>query len=109
MAKHLRNRTGNIKYSLTIRWTAGHSRIPGNEKADREAKHVAAGYGSDRKDLLRYVQSKIKHSISALQQANNKKRNETWKKEWQGSKGYKHFKAKDTALPTLQKYLSLIN
>lgn len=38
IANYLQNRTSNTNYSLTVRWTAGHVSIPGNEKADREAK-----------------------------------------------------------------------
>jgi hypothetical protein len=107
IAKHLRNRNGNANYSLTIRWTAGHVGIEGNEKADKEAKQAADGFSSDKKDLPRYVRNKIKQSVSALRQANNKENNEAWKKEWQASKRYKCFTTKDTAPPASQKYLSL--
>ena len=43
MARRIRKKRGKAKYSLTVRWTAGHSGIKGNEKADKEAKFVAAG------------------------------------------------------------------
>lgn len=66
------------------------------------------GHSSDTKDLPRYVR-KIKLSISALRQANKKERNETWKKDWQATKRYKRFKAKDTASPASQKFLALIS
>jgi hypothetical protein len=49
--------------------------IEGNEKADREAKQVAKGQSSNKKDLPRYTQQKLKHSVLALRQANNKERN----------------------------------
>jgi ribonuclease HI len=108
IAKHLRSRNGNAKFNLTIRWTAGHVGIEGNEKADKEAKRAAEGNSSNTKDLPRYVR-KIKHSVSALRQANNKERNETWKKAWQVTDRYKRFSAKDTASPASQKFLSLIS
>jgi zinc-binding in reverse transcriptase len=109
IAKHLQNRSGTAKYSLTIRWTAGHIGIAGNKKADREAKRAASGQSSDSKALPKYVRKRIKHSISALRQANNKKRNNTWKKEWEVSDRHKRFKAKDTIPPTSQKFLTLIS
>ena len=108
IAKHLRSRNGNEKYSLKIRWTAGHVGIEGNEKADKEAKRAAEGNSSDAKELPRYVR-KIKLSISALRQANNKERNETWKKGWQATRRYKRFQAKDVASPASRKYLTLIS
>ena len=109
LATHLQNRGGNTNYNLTIRWTAGHVGIPGNEKADKEAKRAADGHSSDSKDLPRYLRKNIKLSVSALKQANNKERNDTWKKEWQATKGYKRLKAKDTASPSTQKFLLLIS
>ncbi|KAI0268046.1 hypothetical protein BGY98DRAFT_891953, partial [Russula aff. rugulosa BPL654] len=55
IANHLRNRAGNANYSLTVRWTAGHVGIPGNEKADREAKRAADGHSSNSNDLPKYL------------------------------------------------------
>jgi ribonuclease HI len=72
IASHLQNRLGTTKYSLIIRWTVGHVGIVGNEKADREAKRAASRLSSDSKDLPKYVRKNIKHSVSALRQANNK-------------------------------------
>lgn len=51
--KHLKNRNGSAKYSLVLRWTAGHVGIEGNERADREAKHAALGQISNKRDLPR--------------------------------------------------------
>jgi ribonuclease HI len=107
IATHLRNRNSNANYSLTIRWTAGHVGIEGNEKADTEAKRVAEGQSSDKLDLPKYVRNRIKHSVSALRQANNKERNEVWTKEWQASTRHKRFKAMDTVPPSSQKFLTL--
>jgi len=107
IATHLRKRNGNAKYSLTIRWTAGHMGIEGNEKADREAKRAADGHNSDSKDLPKYVRKRIKHSVSALRQTNNKESNENWQKEWQAAKSYKRLRTKDTIPPSSQKFLEL--
>ena len=107
IAKHLQRRNGNVNYSLKIRWTAGHMGIRGNEKADREAKRTAQGQSSARKSLPKYLRKTLPQSISTLRQANNKERNEKWKREWQTSKRYKRFKAKDTTSPASQKFLTL--
>lgn len=44
-------KAGGKKYSLTIRWTAGHVGIEGNEEVDEEAKKVVEGISSDAKQL----------------------------------------------------------
>jgi hypothetical protein len=64
---------------------------------------------SDSKALPKYVWKRIKHSISALRQMDNKKRNRIWMEEWEASNRYKCFKAKDTIPPTSQKFLMLIS
>jgi ribonuclease HI len=107
LAKHLQKRNGNANYSLTIRWTAGHMGIEGNEKADKEAKQAAKGQSSDKANLPRYVQRKLKNSVSALRQANIKEKNTAWTKEWQASTRHKCFKATDTVPPSAQKFLTL--
>jgi hypothetical protein len=94
IAKHLQSRPRNVKYSLTIRWTVGHVGISDNEKVNREAKctmdgHCSDSNCSDSKDLPKYVQKRIKHSMSALRQENNKDRNKAWKSEWHVSKEFK--------------------
>jgi hypothetical protein len=66
LIKHLQCRNGNANYSLMIRWTAGHVGIRGNEKADREAKHLAKGQSLDRKSLPTYLRKPLLQSISAL-------------------------------------------
>ena len=40
---------------VLIRWTPGHTRIPGNEAADAEAKDVATGNSSDPTLLPRFL------------------------------------------------------
>jgi ribonuclease HI len=69
-ATHLRKTKGK-KYSLTFRWTAGHSGIPGNEEADIEAKKAAEGVSSDPANLPKTLRRQLKHSKSASIQAEN--------------------------------------
>ena len=85
---HLQKKCSNANYNLTIRWTAGHIGIKGNEKADQEAKRATDGHSSNAKDLPKYMRKKIKHNISALRQANNKKLKDAWKKDWNKSKRF---------------------
>ena len=47
LSNMLKKRTRSKGYSLTLRWTAGHKGIPGNELADKEAKRVVEGLSSE--------------------------------------------------------------
>jgi ribonuclease HI len=73
-----RKKGGKNKHTLTIRWTAGHERIEGNELADREAKEVAKGHTSDTKLLPRYLRKPILTNSFAVKKAHN----ESLAKEW---------------------------
>lgn len=99
-------RDGN-SYKLTVRWTAGHIGIKGNESADSEAKKAVAGLSTARADLPPYVRKTIKSSISALKQAHNKTANEKWKAEWEASDRYKRLPTSDTVPPASRKFLTL--
>jgi ribonuclease HI len=73
------------KYSLTVRWTEGHSGIPGNEEADEEAKKAAEGTSSDPANLPKSLRKQLKCSKSALLQAENAAQKVKWRREWTGS------------------------
>ena len=47
IAHQILHRKRKTKYALTIRWTAGHEGIEGNEAVDREAKKAAEGLTLD--------------------------------------------------------------
>jgi ribonuclease HI len=66
IASQIDKARGNRKYSLTVRWTAGHTGIAGNEKADVEAKAAAEGESSDKTDLPRYLRKPIKEVYQHL-------------------------------------------
>ena len=95
------------KYSLTVRWTAGHVNIKGNEHADEEAKNAASGNGSPTSDLPKCVKKRIKKSTSALKQDHNKMINNSWKTEWNAADRFKRFKAPDLIVPTAKKFITL--
>ena len=52
------NRVG---FRLTIRWIAGHSKVKGNDKADRLAKVTAAGLSSARTSLPPILRHPLEH------------------------------------------------
>jgi ribonuclease HI len=72
-------------YSLTMRWTAGHKGIEGNEKVDKEAKKAAEGHSSEEKSLPPYLRKPLLINTSAIKSAYNAKLNKQWVEEWKGS------------------------
>ncbi|KAI9430296.1 hypothetical protein BJY52DRAFT_1351176 [Lactarius psammicola] len=93
-------KTKGKKYALTIRWVAGHSEIPGNEKADEEAKKAAEGTTSEAAKLPAILRKDIKINRSAAKQHSNTKRKHKWKKEWEASPRYEKNKRLDPSLPS---------
>jgi ribonuclease HI len=59
---------GKTKYSLTIRWTAGHKGIERNEMADKEAKRAADGKSSDKQLLPSYLRKPLRINPSAVKE-----------------------------------------
>jgi ribonuclease HI len=101
-------KTKGKKYSLMFRWTAGHIGIPGNEKADEEAKIAAAGKSSEASSLPNYLRKSLKTSKSAAKQQSQEKRNSRWTREWKMSPRYDKLKNLDPSLPS-KKFLKLIS
>jgi ribonuclease HI len=84
-ARSIHKKRGTAKYSLTVRWTAGHSGIKGNEKADKEAKLAAAGATSNKKLLPPLLRRKLTANPAALKRKRNKTIKEAWKTNWRSS------------------------
>jgi hypothetical protein len=57
-----------IRVQLTIRWISGHSKVKGNEEADRIAKNAAKGRSSARIDLPHILRRPLPTSAIALKQ-----------------------------------------
>lgn len=101
-------RLGNIlqkklrskNYSLTLRWTAGHAGIPGNETADREAKRAAEGQQSERKSLPTILRRKLATNPSAVQQHLKADTKRSWSKKWKNSERGRTFAKIDSSTPS---------
>ncbi len=102
-----RQRKSN-NYSLTLRWTAGHVGIDGNELIDIEAKVAAKGKSSTPKLLPHIFRQKLKVSAMALKQGHNKRTVEKWKKTWKSTPRGKRDHQIDSSSP-LENFLRLIS
>ena len=78
MLKH----SNKCKYGLTLRWTVGHCRIPGNKKADREAKLAASRITSDAKTLPLYLRKLLHTNPAAAKTILNDDLFNKWRTEW---------------------------
>ena len=107
--KQLKARKNNSRFKLTLRWSAGHVGIEGNEDADAEAKAAAEGENSTPSDLPPYLRKPLAHSISALRQAYNDKLKNEWAAKWAASPRYRRFRFQDVLTPYSQKYLKDIS
>ena len=55
--------------TLQIAWVQGHTRVQGNEEADREAKRAAEGQHSQTSPLPKGLRNKLPYSVAAVRQA----------------------------------------
>ena len=81
-AHQIQNSKKKTNYALTIRWTAGHEGIEGNEIADREAKKAAEGHTSDTKLLPPYLRETLLTNPSAVKRAYNDHLKNSWVNAW---------------------------
>jgi ribonuclease HI len=73
IAIQIKKKRKKNNHMLTIRWTAGHEGLEGNELADREAKEAAKGSSSDTKQLPSYLRRPLLINPAALKMAHNAK------------------------------------
>ena len=45
----------NPTYTLNVTWVQGHSGVKGNKRVDHEAKEVAKGHSSQKRNLLKFL------------------------------------------------------
>jgi ribonuclease HI len=81
----LRSAIEGIGCKLTVKWISGHSKVKGNEMADRLAKQAAAGLSSARDSLPHLLRSPLPKSASALKQSFMKELKAKWAESWEAS------------------------
>jgi ribonuclease HI len=90
----------STKYSLTLRWTAGHVGIPGNEEADTEARKAAEGLTSDTKLLPPTLRRALPKSTTAIKQKHSTQIKSKWVTLWRKSPRGKQMLVIDNTSPS---------
>ena len=108
VANQLQKRRRKSRYSLILRWTAGHEGIAGNEEADREAKRAAEGHSSDKKLLPSYLRKPLLINLSAVKRTYQDKLKRKWAEEWRNSPRGKRALHIDKSTPS-KKFLGSIS
>ena len=107
-ATHLKKKSKKSEHKLTIRWTAGHEGLEGNELADREAKEAAKGKASDTKQLPPYLRKPLLINPAALKAAHNAKLKKEWQEDWKKSERGQAAALIDETTPS-SRFLKLIS
>ena len=81
-ATFLQNQPRHRRHPLVLQWTTGHEGIPGNEKADEEAKHAVEGLTSDKSLLPLFLRHSLTINPSVIKQKHNGETSMHWKNEW---------------------------
>ena len=81
----LRTAIENTGCRLSVKWISGHSKVKGNELADRITKRAAAGCSSARDSLPELLRSSLLRSASALKQSFMKDLKAQWAESWEAS------------------------
>ena len=81
----LRQAANGSGSKLSIKWISSHSKVTGNEEADKMAKEAAAGRSSAMASLPHILRSPLPISASALKQEFNSNLKAKWGAKWDGS------------------------
>ena len=108
LAHQIQKRKRRTKYVLTIRWTAGHKGIEGNETVDREAKKAAEGLSSDPTRLPKYLRKSLLTNPSAVKKAHNDRLKHKWTTIWRQSARGRKMHQIDSTTPS-NKFLKAIS
>ena len=100
LAECLQKRRGKHKLKLTLRWSAGHCGIDGNEKADREAKKAVSGNTSTAKLLPPLLRKPLLINPAAAKRAYNESLTTKWKADWEQSLRGSKTKMLDSSAPS---------
>jgi ribonuclease HI len=83
-ASKIQRQRSRRRYVLTIRWTAGHEGIEGNEAADTEAKRAVEGLSLDKRQLPQYLRKHLPINPVAAKRVHYNKLKNRWKAQWRG-------------------------
>jgi len=75
----------DVRAKLELRWISGHSKVRGNERADKLAKEVAAGKASRGVDLPPILRNTLPTSISSKNREHMEQLKRRWVTMWQDS------------------------
>jgi len=106
--KERKKNKAHTRSLTTIRWTAGHEGLLGNELADREAKEAAKGQTSETKYLPRYLRKPLLTNPAAIRMAHAEALKEKWKTEWRNASRGKDMSKIDDSTPS-SKFLNAIS
>ena len=96
----LQKRTKGKQYALTLRWTAGHVGILGNELADVEAKRAAGGHTSDKSSLPPFLRRTLTVNPSAILRKSKAELKRKWDAAWKRSHRSKKIAKIDNKTPS---------
>ena len=108
IANQLQKKKSKHRFKLTLRWSAGHVGIMGNEKADGEAKKAASGLNSQPNSLPPYLRKPLCSNPSAIKRKYNDELKKDWAEKWKQSERGKKAIRIDKSTPSA-KFLKTIS
>jgi hypothetical protein len=99
LVKEARDAANTFRFNLRIKWISGHSKVAGNEEADKLAKEAAEGKASRRQDLPPLLREVLPTSASAAKQDQHEKLMRRWRSEWTASPRRLRMEAIDPFFP----------
>lgn len=85
MANQVQRRMTRGSHTLTVRWTAGHEGLRGNEAADQEARRAAEGETSGKHSLPSYARKPLLINPAAVRRAHHDALVRQWENDWRSS------------------------